>query len=153
LPYTSIIEQNAGVFRNAIGAENVVEHHSVVESVKNTEENQLAADNWDAPVIVSTNVQFWETLFGRGNGRLRKLHNIANSVIIMDECQMIPPQYVGLAVETMQELVGRYGCSILFSTATQPQFPSLTGVVELMSDPQNLADRLKRGELHWPNSL
>jgi len=153
LPYTSIIEQNAGVFRNAIGAENVVEHHSVVESVKNTEENQLAADNWDAPVIVSTNVQFWETLFGRGNGRLRKLHNIANSVIIMDECQMIPPQYVGLAVETMQELVGRYGCSILFSTATQPQFPSLTGVVELMSDPQNLADRLKRVELHWPNSL
>ena len=96
IPYTSIIEQNAGVFREILGENNVVEHHSGIQFDSEDETGQsnlfqrLASENWDAPVIVTTAVQFFESLYSNRSSQCRKLHNIANSVIIFDEAQMIP---------------------------------------------------------------
>ena len=96
VPYTSIIEQNADVFRKILGENNVVEHHSGVtfdedeETNKDNQFQRLAAENWDAPVIVTTTVQFFESLYANRSSQCRKLHNIANSVIVFDEAQMIP---------------------------------------------------------------
>ena len=90
IPYTSIIEQNASVYAEVFGAENIIEHHSNIDPEKDTERNRLAAENWDAPIIVTTNVQFFESLYTNKNSRLRKLHNIARSVIVLDEVQSLP---------------------------------------------------------------
>ena len=96
IPYTSIIEQNAQVFRDILGDSNVVEHHSGVsyddddETSCNNYFQRLASENWDAPVIVTTAVQFFESLYSNRPSQCRKLHNIANSVVIFDEAQMIP---------------------------------------------------------------
>ena len=96
IPYTSIIEQNAGVFRKILGDNNVVEHHSGVSFDEDGETNggnqfhRLAAENWYAPVIVTTAVQFFESMYSNRPSQCRKLHNIANSVVIFDEAQMLP---------------------------------------------------------------
>ena len=92
IPYTSIIEQNAKVFSDILGKENVLEHHSGIdyESSDELKAKQLAAENWDLPMVVTTNVQFFESLFSNESSKCRKLHNIANSVIIFDEAQMLP---------------------------------------------------------------
>ena len=122
IPYTSIIEQNAQVFREIIGAENVLENHCNVE-YKDSEEfypMQLASENWDKPVVVTTNVQFFESLFGNKSSKCRKLHNIANSVVIFDEAQMLPMDYLKPCVSALQELVDNYASSIVLCTATQP---------------------------------
>ena len=98
IPYTSIIEQNAEVFRNILGKQNVVEHHCAMQADADLETDldnrfqRLAAENWDAPVIVTTAVQFFESLYSNRPSQCRKLHNIANSVIIFDEAQMLPGQ-------------------------------------------------------------
>ena len=96
IPYTSIIEQNAQVFREILGSENVLENHSNVdyESLEEFKPMQLAAENWDKPVVVTTNVQFFESLYANKSSKCRKLHNIVNSVIIFDEAQMLPPNYL-----------------------------------------------------------
>lgn len=122
IPYTSIIEQNAQVFRNILGTDNVLENHCNVE-YKDSEEfcpMQLAAENWDKPVVVTTNVQFFESLFSNKSSRCRKIHNIANSVIIMDEAQMLPLDYLKPCMSAIQELVESYHSSIVLCTATQP---------------------------------
>lgn len=137
IPYTSIIEQNAEVFRRILGEENVLEHHSNVEYKTSEELNpmQLAAENWDKPVIVTTNVQFFESLFANKSSRCRKLHNIVNSVIIFDEAQMLPNDYLKPCLAVMEELVRNYRASIVLCTATQPAlssfFQSGLGPVEL----------------------
>lgn len=122
IPYTSIIEQNAKVFREILGDENVLENHCNVE-YKDTEELnpiQLASENWDKPVVVTTNVQFFESLFGNKSSKCRKLHNIANSVVILDEAQMLPLDYLKPCTAMLQELVDNYKTSIVLCTATQP---------------------------------
>ena len=90
IPYTSIIEQNAQVFREILGEENVLENHYNVdyESSEEFKPMQLASENWDKPIVVTTNVQFFESLFSNKSSKCRKIHNIANSVIILDEAQM-----------------------------------------------------------------
>ena len=97
IPYTSIIEQTADILRSYLGEENVIEHHSQVE-YEDTDEKmdtrRLATENWDAPVIVTTNVQFFESLFANRSSRCRKLHNMANSVLLFDEAQMFPVNYM-----------------------------------------------------------
>lgn len=122
IPYTSIIEQNANVFRNILGDENVLENHSNVdyESEEELRPMQLAAENWDKPVVVTTNVQFFESLFANKSSKCRKLHNIANSVIIFDEAQMLPNDYLKPCIAIIEELIDNYGVSAVLCTATQP---------------------------------
>ncbi len=122
IPYTSIIEQNAKVFSDILGKENVLEHHSGIdyESSDELKAKQLAAENWDLPMVVTTNVQFFESLFSNKSSKCRKLHNIANSVIIFDEAQMLPNDYLRPCIASMEELIRHFNCSIVLCTATQP---------------------------------
>lgn len=164
IPFTSIIEQNAAVFKDCLGDENVLEHHSNFdweqvkrranaetvddETNKAYEKLKLAAENWDIPLVVTTNVQFFESLFASQKSRCRKLHNIAKSVIIFDEAQMLPREYMKPCMLAVQELVQNYGVSAVFCTATQPllkQFmPDMPEFTELAPDPQALFDFYKR---------
>lgn len=137
IPYTSIIEQNSQVFREILGAENILENHCNVE-YRDSEEfypMQLASENWDKPIVVTTNVQFFESLFGNKSSKCRKIHNIANSVVIFDEAQMLPMDYLRPCVSVLQELVDNYASSIVLCTATQPAlemfFSSKDKMIEL----------------------
>ncbi len=165
IPYTSIIEQNADVYRQALGAENVVEHHSNLDPDKSkstygeelTRRHELACENWDAPVIVTTTVQFFESLFSNHPSRCRKIHNIARSVIILDEVQSLPPGFLLSIVEALNELATHYGCSIVLSTATPPALAArerfevgLTGIREIVANTKELTEKLKRVEYAWP---
>lgn len=129
IPFTSIIEQNAAIVRNVVGDEFVLEHHSsvAVESGEHDEEDfslrrklALAGDNWDAPIIMTTNVQFFESLFSHKRSRCRKLHRYANSVIVLDEAQATFGPFFHPSVQALAELVRNYGCSVVLCTATQP---------------------------------
>lgn len=126
IPYTSIIEQNAAVFRGILGEKNVLENHCNVEYGDGDELRplQLAAENWDMPVIVTTSVQFFESLFANKSTKCRKLHNIANSVIIFDEAQMLPSDYLRPCTAMMEELIRNYRASVVLCTATQPALSS-----------------------------
>jgi len=155
IPFTSIIEQNAEKFREALGplgTENVLEHHSNFDWEKiredDNETNQvekklrLAAENWDVPIVVTTSVQFFESLFASKKRPARKLHNIAQSVIIFDEVQTLPRDYLKPSLLAVQELVRNYGCTAVFCTATQPSlerfFPKDISLTELAPNPQEL---------------
>ncbi|MBD2846388.1 CRISPR-associated helicase Cas3' [Paenibacillus sp. IB182496] len=138
IPYTSIIEQNAKIYRDILGADQVLEHHSNIrhessdddweqmdETRKIKKKLALATENWDLPVVVTTNVQFFESLFGNTRSRCRKLHNLANSVIVLDEAQMMNGQFFKPSLYALEELARNYGSTIVFSTATQPNLSSL----------------------------
>lgn len=126
IPYTSIIEQNAGEYRKIFGENNVLEHHAnifyneITDNEKLAENMKLAAENWDKPIVVTTAVQFFESLFANRASRCRKLHNIADSVIIFDEAQMLPLPFLRPCIAAITELVRHYGASAVFCTATQP---------------------------------
>lgn len=122
IPYTSIIEQNAAVFRRILGDENVLENHCNIdyEEAEELKPMQLASENWDKPVVVTTNVQFFESLFSNKSSKCRKLHNMANSVIIFDEAQMLPNDYLKPCLTAIEELVINYKVSAVLCTATQP---------------------------------
>lgn len=130
IPYTSIIEQNAKVFREILGDENVLENHCNVayevdsQRAEELQPMQLAAENWDKPVVVTTNVQFFESLFANKPSKCRKLHNIANSVIIFDEAQMLPNDYLKPCIAMIEELLNNYKTSVVLCTATQPALKS-----------------------------
>lgn len=162
IPFTSIIEQNAAVFKEYLGAENVLEHHSNFDWKKGDQANEeevddetkdvmeklkLASENWDIPIVVTTNVQFFESLFANKSRQCRKLHNIAKSVVIFDEAQMLPREYLDPCMLAVKELVTNYGVSAVFCTATQPalnqRLPKVT-FTELAPDPQALFDFYKR---------
>ncbi len=124
IPYTSIIEQNAKVFADLLGEQNVLEHHASFDFTDGEDnlgnKRKLAAENWDMPLIVTTNVQFFESLFANKSSRCRKLHNIANSVIILDEAQMLPTEFLTPCVMALSELVHNYSSSVVLCSATQP---------------------------------
>ena len=130
IPYTSIIEQNAKVFREILGDENVLENHCNIayevdsQRAEELQPMQLAAENWDKPVVVTTNVQFFESLFANKPSKCRKLHNIANSVIIFDEAQMLPNDYLKPCIAMIEELLNNYKTSVVLCTATQPALKS-----------------------------
>ena len=136
IPYTSIIEQNAQVFREILGEENVLENHYNVdyESSEEFKPMQLASENWDKPVVVTTNVQFFESLFANKSSKCRKIHNIANSVVIFDEAQMLPMDYLKPCIAMLQELVDSYSVSIVLCTATQPALDSFFSKNELIKE-------------------
>lgn len=125
VPYTSIIEQNAEVFRRIVGAENVLEHHANVEFDGEDQVLRLATENWDAPIIVTTAVQFFESLFAARTSRCRKLHNIASSVVIFDEAQMLPMPFLRPCVNAIAELTLHYRVTSVLCTATQPSLGQL----------------------------
>lgn len=160
IPYTSIIEQTADQFRK-IFADDVVEHHSNVARQDKDEENdrlRLASENWDAPIIVTTTVQFFESLFASRTSRCRKLHNVVNSVVILDEAQLLPPDFLNPILESLKELQKNYGVTVVFCTATQPalgphqstgfDFKGVPGIIEIMDDPTGLQASLKRTTIH-----
>lgn len=160
LPYTSIIEQNVDVYRDIFGDPRaVLEHHSAVHAEErpgdeSDEERwrRLAAENWDAPVVVTTTVQLLESLFTHRNPQCRKLHRIANSIIVLDEVQTLPPRLLEPTLDVLQHLVDCYGVTLVLCTATQPAlvdrggFEGLKNVREIIDEPERLYRTLQRVE-------
>lgn len=167
IPYTSIIEQTADQFRNAfaaLGEEVLIEHHSQAESddTQETARSRLACENWDAPLIVTTNVQLFESMFAAKTSRCRKLHRLVNSVIVLDEAQQLPPEFLQPILDTLKLLVAHYGVTVVFCTATQPaltkteyfdQSKGLDGIAnvrEIIDDPDDLYCQLDRVRVELP---
>lgn len=153
IPYTSIIEQNADVFRKIFGKEAVLEHHCNFD-LSDDYKAQLASENWDAPVIVTTNVQFFESLFHNRTLHCRRIHNISNSVIILDEAQMLPVPLLKPCMEVLRELTIFYKSTIVLCSATQPALSKteefkngLEGVREIVPNPEKLYTEFKRVEI------
>lgn len=153
LPYTSIIEQTAKTLSDIFGKENVIEHHSNLDPDTETQRSRLASENWDAPVIVTTNVQFFESLYAAKSSRCRKLHNIVNSVVILDEAQLLPPTLLSPCVDVLNSLTRYYGVTLLLSTATQPVLPGLDTSREIIHSPEDLYKKMVRTEIHFPDNL
>ena len=162
IPYTSIIEQNAQVFRDILGDEAVLEHHSAVQYEVDEDGNDqprdyqkaLATENWDLPVVVTTAVQFFESLFANRSSQCRKLHNLANAVIIFDEAQMIPIDYLRPCVAAIAQLVQHYRATAVLCTATQPaleplfaEFAPTLKIREICRDTQSLYRFFRRTTL------
>lgn len=165
IPYTSIIVQTASTLKGIFGQENVLEHHSNVnpDNINDRELRerlQLATENWDYPIIVTTNVQLFESLFSNKRSDCRKLHNIANSVIILDEVQTLPLGFYRPIVHTLDTLYRLFGVSVLFTTASQPiltgrieganpfaSFEALASVLEIIPAEAQLHDKLRRVKL------
>lgn len=162
VPYLSIIEQTARIFKDILGEDSVLEHHSSIDISKDKENfrNRLLTENWNHPLIVTTNVQFFESLFSARTTKLRKLHNLTNSVIILDEAQMIPPDFLQPVVKALKELVKCYNVTIIMCTATQPtlssiksmnfKFDGIDNALELAPNPEELFHYLKRVTIHKP---
>jgi CRISPR-associated endonuclease/helicase Cas3 len=163
IPYLSIIEQTAETFREYLGKDAVLEHHSNLDPDVADERGLLAAENWDAPVVVTTTVQLFESLFAAKRSRCRKLHNIPGSVIVLDEAQLLPPDFLEPILSLLRVLVAGYGVSVVLCTATQPvlasadrsgrKFKGLDGVRELVRDPGHLFTQLDRVSVEWPSDM
>ena len=183
IPYTSIIEQTAKVYKYGtdddekireyqkrekclFGEENVLEHHCNFDFDKETEskvleQQKLATENWDAPIIVTTNVQLFESLFNAHSSSCRKRHNLVDSVIILDEAQMLPPEYLKSILSVLQGLVKCFGVTVVLCTATQPALEGKIGsdtaafdgipedlITPIIENPAELAEQLKRVEIN-----
>lgn len=172
IPYTSIIEQTADVFRRVfagLGDDIVVEHHSNAESdeTRETHRSRLACENWDAPLVVTTNVQLFESLFARRTSRCRKLHNLQRSVIVLDEAQLLPLEFLQPIVDVLRWLVQDFGATVLLCTATQPVLDTrpnaadprrglqrgIGEVTEIIDDVPALYAALQRVQVRLPASL
>lgn len=161
LPFTSIIEQNAEVFRDALRSivagglpDPVLEHHSSLSEEHETDLSRLASENWDAPLVVTTAVQFFESLFANRTSRCRKLHRLAAAVIVLDEAQTLPVDRLEPCLRVLGELASNYGATVVLCSATQPAIGAregfrigLDGVREIAPDPPNLYRRLRRVEV------
>ncbi len=183
IPYTSIIEQTAKVYKYGtdddekieeikksgewlFGEENVLEHHCNFnfeqdEKYEIMKKQKLAVENWDTPIVVTTNVQLFESLFNAHSSSCRKLHNIVDSVVILDEVQMLPPEYLKSILSVLRGLVQCFGVTVVLCTATQPVLEGQIGsdkylfeglaedcVIPIIDNPQELAEQLKRVEIN-----
>lgn len=154
IPYTNIIEQNADVFRtifHSLSEDNILEHHSNLDPTVITPFNRIAAQNWDAPIIVTTNVQFFESFYAHRSSACRKIHNVANSVIIFDEAQMLPTDFLNPCLSVIKELIEIYGCTAIICTATQPELlksnivkKGFEKISEIIPNPSGLYQSFKR---------
>ncbi len=146
VPYNTIIEQNAKVFEEIFGAGNVIQHHSNIE-YGDQDRRRFATENWDAPLIVTSNVQFFESLFANKPSKCRKLHSIANSVIIFDEAQMLPLKHLVPCVAAIAELVKNCRCTAVLATATQSSLDAYflpLHIQEINSNPQQMYKDFRR---------
>jgi CRISPR-associated endonuclease/helicase Cas3 len=173
IPYTSIIEQTARVYRElfekAFGPDYVLEHHSAVAPRERKEDEgldaeedrlrraRLAAENWASPLVVTTNVQFFESLFANRPSDCRKLHNIGRSVVLFDEVQTLPPRLVPSLLSAVRLLTRDYGVTAVFMTATQPAFASIGAALPYGWQPEpiatneaGLAEALRRTRIELP---
>ena len=181
IPYTSIIEQTSKVYKYGtdideeieklkedgkflFGEDQVIEHHSNLDPEKENHKNRLASENWDAPIIVTTNVQLFESLFASRTSACRKLHNIANSIIILDEAQMLPQGYFKSILSVLKGLVNYFGVTVVLMSATQPALKGKIGsdtntiegldnVTEIIDNPDLLSQEFKRVEIKLPLEL
>ncbi|MHC9538433.1 MAG: CRISPR-associated endonuclease Cas3'' [Vulcanimicrobiota bacterium] len=153
IPFTSIIEQTAAILSEILGRENVIEHHSNFDPERDTQRMRLSYENWDAPIVVTTNVQFFESLYASKAGRCRKLHNINNSIVILDEAQLLPPELLDPCVDVINHLVRNHNVTVVLGTATQPALPGLENRTEIIPSNMNLYQRLKRTEIIFPGDL
>jgi CRISPR-associated endonuclease/helicase Cas3 len=166
IPFTSVIDQTAAIYRRALGEDIVLEHHSAIEeeTLSKSEARKkldLAMEDWAAPIIVTTNVQLLESLFSERPSRCRKLHNLANAVIVLDEAQTIPLPVLRPSVAALDELARNYGCTIVLCTATQPALalPDFAGGFEigaeneLAPDPRRLHAVLRRFRLRFGGDM
>ena len=155
VPYNTIIEQNAEVFEEYISAENVLQHHSNInydssEDERDYERKRNSTENWEYPFIITSSVQFFESLFSAKPSKCRKLHNIAGSVVVFDESQMIPRQYLWPCIRAIRELVENYGCTAVLATATQSaleRFFEPMKLREITDNPSELYEFLRRTRL------
>lgn len=167
IPYTSIIVQTAAVLRSIFGEENVLEHHSNVSVIQCNDDDltakmKLATENWDYPIVVTTNVQLFESMLSNRTSDCRKLHNICNSVLILDEIQTLPIDFMQPIVDSLDTYQRIFGVSVLFTTASQPVLTGnhqgtnpnvvlrgLKHVEEIIPDGYNLHNRLRRVDLDF----
>lgn len=166
IPYTSIISQTAATFKSIFGEEAVLEHHSNYDyhdgenKYEDFNPERMATENWDAPIIVTTNVQLFESMYASHPGRCRKLHNIANSVILLDEAQTLPGEHLQAIVDALKAYNELFGVSLLFTTASQPTLEgvrkgheqNLLGfdkIEELIPASMQLHDKLRRVKLDF----
>jgi CRISPR-associated endonuclease/helicase Cas3 len=166
IPFLSIIEQNARVYREVLGDDVILEHHSAASEPDDKDEEEKAAletatENWDAPIIVTTSVQFLESLFADRPAKCRKLHRIAKSVIIFDEVQTLPTHLLAPVLNVFRELQSNYGVSFVFSSATQPAFRKTAQLPdgftpeqmrEIAPEPLQLFRALRRVDYHFPKT-
>ena len=166
IPYTSIIEQNAEVFRKIFGMNNVLENHSNVDfdSLDNETKIQmmLAAENWNYPIVVTTAVQFFESMFSNKPSKCRKIHNIADSVVIFDEAQMLPLDYLLPCATAIRQLAENYNSAVVLCTATQPNFQSILNLTEknnklqlteICKSAEKMADDFRRVNFKYEGKL
>lgn len=166
IPYTSIIEQNAEVFRKIFGMNNVLENHSNVDfdSLDNETKIQmmLAAENWNSPIVVTTAVQFFESMFSNKPSKCRKIHNIADSVVIFDEAQMLPLDYLLPCATAIRQLAENYNSAVVLCTATQPNFQSILNLTEknnklqlteICKSAEKMADDFRRVNFKYEGKL
>jgi CRISPR-associated endonuclease/helicase Cas3 len=162
VPYLSITEQTVNVYRGIFGAADVLEHHSAArpgESADGDFHNaamwpKLAAENWDAPIIVTTSVQLFESLFSNSTSNTRKLHRLAKSVIVLDEAQALPAHLLTPILDALRELCTHYGSTVVISTATQPAFETIPGFIalgsrEIVPHPERFFQILNRVRYEW----
>lgn len=166
IPYTSIIEQNAQVFRDILGDGNVLEHHANVTfdlsdgAPPGEVRRALATENWDMPVVVTTAVQLFESIYASRSSKCRKLHNLANSVIIFDEAQMLPLAHLKPCVAAMASLAEQFHSTVVLCTATMPSLDDLLRayapscpVAELCPQTAALYDKFRRVRFHQAGTL
>ncbi|NJP64802.1 CRISPR-associated endonuclease Cas3'' [Streptomyces spiramenti] len=163
VPFISVTEQNAQVYREMldplegeVGERVVLEHHSSADLDGGGAARwaRLAAENWDAPVVVTTTVQLFQSLFDRLPSAMRKLHRLAGSVIVLDEVQALPDRLLAPILSALRSLVDHFGATVVFASATQPEFWSLrelagTSRLEMVQDVEELFERLRRVEYVW----
>jgi len=167
VPYTSIIEQTSETYREIFKSFSnaVIEHHSNLDPDKETPKSRLATENWDAPLIITTNVQLFESLFSAKTSRCRKLHNLVNSIVILDEVQLLPPEFLQPILDTINLLARYYRITFVLSTATQPALNTVKNsfghiirrgiddVQEIIDDVDSLYTALNRVEVVLPSDL
>ena len=157
VPYMSIIEQTVKDLSKTFGTENVLAHYSGAVYDNDDEiscKKRIATEDWDAPIIVTSAVQFFESMYSNRPSKCRKLHNIARSVVIFDEAQMMPTRHLLPCVAAMCSLVKLFGCSVILSTATLPVLDDyieefLPGVhpIELNGDVEGMYEKFQRADI------